>query len=87
MRAAMQYKGTGQAKSFPKMLDSDDPFPPMLTGIESLNTPSKSSGEAIYTLDGRYAGTSLSLLPAGVYIMNGKKVIRKRTMDLQIQKQ
>ena len=30
----------------------------------------------IYGIDGRYLGTNLSLLRPGIYIVNGKKVVR-----------
>ena len=30
----------------------------------------------IYSIDGRYLGTNLSLLRPGIYIVNGKKVVR-----------
>ena len=45
------------------------------TGIE--NTPATSAKPTcIYTLDGRYAGTDFSTLKHGIYIINGKKVIK-----------
>ena len=47
------------------------------TGIQpvivSANHP---SAARIYTLDGRFAGTDLHSLPRGIYIVNGKKVVR-----------
>jgi immune inhibitor A len=33
----------------------------------------KDAANAIYTLDGRYVGTSVESLPSGMYILNGKK--------------
>lgn len=45
------------------------------TGIRQLRLDSETS-KAIYTLDGRYAGTSLQDLPHGIYIVGGRKVIK-----------
>jgi hypothetical protein len=39
-----------------------------VTAITHHPTP-----ENIYTLDGRYVGTSKESLPSGTYIQNGKK--------------
>lgn len=46
------------------------------TGIKSVKAVSGESAK-IYSVTGQYVGTSLSALPAGVYVMNGKKVVRK----------
>jgi immune inhibitor A len=48
------------------------------TGIKSITTPSASiyTGR-IYTIDGRYVGNSLNILPKGLYIRDGKKFIIK----------
>lgn len=32
--------------------------------------------QAVYTIDGRYAGTDLNALPHGIYIVGGKKIVR-----------
>ena len=45
------------------------------TGIRQLRLDSETS-KAIYTLDGRYAGTSLQSLPHGIYIVGGRKVVK-----------
>lgn len=45
------------------------------TGIRQLRLDSEAS-KAIYTLDGRYAGTSLQDLPHGIYIVGGRKVVK-----------
>lgn len=45
------------------------------TGISA--TPATSANQTrIYTLDGRYAGTDINTLKHGIYIINGKKVIK-----------
>jgi len=44
-------------------------------GIRQLRLDSEAS-KAIYTLDGRYVGSSLQSLPHGIYIVGGRKVIK-----------
>lgn len=47
----------------------------MTTGIQTVDvTPSKVSG--VYTLDGRHVGSDFNALPRGLYIVNGKKVVK-----------
>lgn len=47
----------------------------VLTGIST--TPAASAKQnRIYTLDGRYTGTDFSTLKHGLYIINGKKVVK-----------
>ena len=46
------------------------------TGITRL-TVTDASHNAIYTLDGRYAGRNIQLLPAGVYVQGGRKLVKK----------
>ena len=45
----------------------------------AISTPKADLGTAIsiYTPDGRYVGNSLSRLPKGIYVINGKKLIVK----------
>lgn len=45
------------------------------TGIETINTY-KTTTNRIYTLDGRFVGTDPDLLPHGLYIINGKKIVK-----------
>ncbi len=44
-------------------------------GIRQLRA-NEEDNKAIYTIDGRYAGTSLQALPHGIYIVGGRKVIK-----------
>jgi hypothetical protein len=53
--------------------DSHD-FALTATGIDSVRVE-KQNSKAVYTLDGRRVDTDASL-PKGIYIRNGKKVIR-----------
>lgn len=49
----------------------------VVTGI-SIREAAAVQNNRIYTLDGRYAGGTLEILPRGLYIVNGKKVaVRK----------
>jgi hypothetical protein len=47
------------------------------TGIEPvLNVRQQPSRQGFYTLDGRFAGTDYNSLQRGIYVTNGKKVVR-----------
>ena len=50
----------------------------IISGIHDMLVPSitTSTGKKIFTLDGRYAGENLNVLGCGVYIINGKKVVK-----------
>ena len=46
---------------------------------EELDFPVTTSGiksDRIYTLDGRYVGTDINALAKGMYIVNGKKILK-----------
>ena len=50
------------------------------TGISTAQTSEQASGKGVYTLDGRHisddtSSQRLRQLPAGIYIVNGRKVI------------
>ena len=45
------------------------------TAIKSIHT-NKTVATRIYTLDGRYVGTDPNQLPRGIYILNGKKIVK-----------
>lgn len=49
---------------------------PDATGITTVSTDSKAVRRGIYTLDGRYLGTNEAALGKGLYIVNGKKVVK-----------
>ena len=46
------------------------------TGIAELKPAAVKDATRIYTLDGRFMGTSLQQLPRGLYIVNGRKIVR-----------
>jgi hypothetical protein len=45
------------------------------SGIQSVNNTLLKANH-IYTIDGRYVGTDPNLLPRGLYIVNGKKIVK-----------
>ena len=47
------------------------------TGINHIKTTDRNGTLRYYDLQGRYIGTSLNSLPAGVYIGGGKKIMKK----------
>lgn len=48
------------------------------TGIDGIQTDDAVHGTAgIYTLGGQYAGTDFDRLPRGVYVSNGRKIVKK----------
>lgn len=46
------------------------------TGIENIVTPTSISNQKVYNLNGQYVGNDLKAMPKGIYIVNGKKVIK-----------
>ncbi len=50
---------------------------PVSTGITSVATPRRApTGGRIYSISGQFMGTDLQALPHGIYIIDGKKVVR-----------
>jgi hypothetical protein len=47
---------------------------PNATAIQTVTTPKTTT--RIYTLDGRYVGADPNLLPRGLYIIGGKKIVK-----------
>ena len=49
----------------------------IITGIHFVeNDEVPSFGQGVYSLDGRYMGTSVNGLDKGIYIVNGKKIVK-----------
>lgn len=49
----------------------------IITGIHFVeNDEAPSFGQGVYSLDGRYMGTSVNDLDKGIYIVNGKKIVK-----------
>ena len=49
----------------------------MATGIDEITTDTLSPDLRIYSLDGRYCGTDAEKLPAGIYIRNHRKFVKR----------
>ena len=49
----------------------------VVTGIDGVTDDNADMNAPVYDLQGRYLGTSLNSLPAGVYIRGGKKIMKK----------
>lgn len=66
--------GTATAKPNIELTDLDG----TTTGISGLDgdEPSNSVETRIYNIGGQYVGNDLSSLPKGIYIVNGKKVVK-----------
>lgn len=46
------------------------------TAIRSINAEKNTDDNSIYNTDGKYMGDNLSTLPKGIYIRNGRKVVK-----------
>lgn len=69
LRAYFIINGNGSAA---KINFGDDET----TGIENIVTPTAISDQKVYNLNGQYVGNDLKAMPKGIYIVNGKKVIK-----------
>lgn len=49
---------------------------PQPTGIKQVNVEKQVKDNRIYTIDGRYMGTNMNSLQRGIYIVNGKKIVK-----------
>lgn len=62
---------TSNAKHFVVLMENET------TGIDDLQQDKVQNGaQRIYTLDGRYVGTSFDTLPNGIYVIKGKKIVK-----------
>ena len=62
---------TSNAKHFVVLMEDET------TGIDDLQQEKVQNGaQRIYTLDGRYVGTSFDTLPNGIYVIKGKKIVK-----------
>ena len=49
----------------------------VVDGIAEVNAATQAkSDNRIYTLDGRFLGTDMKALKSGMYIVNGKKILK-----------
>ncbi len=47
-----------------------------VTGIDAINATVVANGQKVYNVNGQYVGNSLNALPHGVYVVNGRKVVK-----------
>jgi hypothetical protein len=45
-------------------------------GVEDVQMDSSVCNGAVYSVTGQYMGTDINALPQGIYIINGKKILR-----------
>lgn len=71
--------GVTSAKGMDMLFDADFVIvtPGEVTNIEVVKTAEGEITGKVFTIDGRYVGESLTNLPKGVYVRNGKKVVVK----------
>ncbi len=75
MKGLRAYFKVASASSAQLMIQLDDE---VITAIDEVEAdPSESASEAVYSVNGTYMGTNLKALPQGVYIINGRKVVKK----------
>lgn len=65
------YLNSEAWNTFGAIVEYDD-----VNGIGRLESGLGAADGRIYTIDGRYAGTDINALGHGMYIMNGKKVLK-----------
>lgn len=63
-----------QAKAMRFTVDGEDQG--SVTGIDGLIIAPKPVNENVYNMSGQYVGNSLDEMPQGVYIVNGKKIVK-----------
>ena len=69
-------KVTFAAESGRFFLDEVLVVDPNATGIQTVSSYKAMTTTRIYTIDGRYVGTNPDQLPRGLYIVNGKKIVK-----------
>ena len=67
-------QSSSSAKQITYAIDCDSET---VTGIQSLRSQPSTSSQHIYNLQGVDVGTDIHHLPAGVYVMGGKKIIKR----------
>lgn len=75
----LDFDGRGQLKfasSMRQFLDEVKVTKSPATGIENLRPEMAGKAGKVYSVDGRYMGTDVNRLGHGLYIVNGKKVMK-----------
>lgn len=75
INAKTTMKGLRAYFVFPKKAAAKLNFNGEATGINSIETEAAVNGK-VYNLNGQYVGNSLNGLKKGIYVVNGKKVIK-----------
>ena len=70
--AAIRFKTNDKGM----FIDNVCVIPVSLAGISSATADQSPKNGEIYSLDGRYMGKSVSALRSGIYVMNGKKLVK-----------
>lgn len=70
--AAIRFKTNGKGV----FIDNVCVIPVSLAGISSATADQSPKNGEIYSIDGRYMGKSVSDLRPGIYVMNGKKLVK-----------
>ena len=74
MRAYFKVPSGNEAKPILVLGDDEE-----ITAIDEVEAdPATDAPTAIYNVDGIYMGTNLDVLPRGVYIVNGKKIVKAK---------
>lgn len=73
-RAYFRPNNVAHAKAMGFCVDGEDQG--SVTGIDDIMIDPQSGNEKVYTVSGQYVGDDLEVLPKGMYIVNGKKVIK-----------
>ncbi|MBQ9237578.1 MAG: hypothetical protein IJ183_06705 [Prevotella sp.] len=73
-RAYFRPNNVAQAKAMRFCVDGEDQG--SVTGIDGIMIDPQSGNEKVYNMSGQYVGNSLDELPQGIYIVNGKKVVK-----------
>ena len=72
------YKVTIEGGKLTSLIqDTDDTWPSEITtGIRVIQTSENSCNKGVYNLRGQYLGTDMKALPKGIYVVDGKKVVK-----------
>ena len=70
----MRITFTATRRLFLDEVSVPKPVPSAIQGVRIR--PTAKPDNRIYSLEGQYLGTEIEVLPRGIYIRNGKKIVR-----------
>ena len=78
-RAYLVFPGEGQsgAKAAGAMRINLDDMLNIPAAIEKVRVDGRGVDNCIYSIHGTYVGTNIDILPKGIYVRNGKKIVKK----------